>query len=184
MTPWTMAAIAVYVIILVASLATPLLGTFESDSRASRWMQLLLWLGLTLVVLELGALLAVAGVQVFRFSTNTGVDALRIGLLTFVFTAHAIWLLFGLGTLRGDGAPVRGPGTLLLGLACLFASGSFICTVLLAMRAVGSGSGWASAAALFMGVLGLVPLALFLVLLVRERASVPGASEDTGASEI
>lgn len=180
---WTTAAIAVYVIILVASLATPLLGIVNPDSRTSKWVQILLWSGLALVVVELGALLVVALVQLLGFQSNSGVDSLRIGLLTFVFTAHAIWLLFGLGTLRVEGSAVRGPGTLLLGLACLFALACFVSTVLLAIRSIGGAGSLATVGALLIGILGLVPLVLFLVLLMRERARAPEASGDSYTPE-
>ena len=173
-TTLTFAAIAFYVVILAASLSTPLLGSVEPKSPMSRFMQLLLWVGLTLVVIELGALMTVGVVRVVRIPGTTGPEALRIGLLTFVFTAHAIWLFFGLGTLRVPESAVRGPGTLLLGLSTLFAMVCFACTVFLALRAGTAVDAWATTIAVLIGLLGLVPLFLFGVLVIRERSSIQG----------
>ncbi len=165
----TVAALVLYIIILVASLSTPLLGALKPDSRASRYMQLMLWLGLTFVVLELAGLTTVSVVRMTRADAITGSTPLRIGLLTFVFTAHAIWLFFGLGTLRVPESAVKGPGTLLLGLSSLFATICFASTIVLALRAGLAAVGWASVAAFVLGTLGLLPLVLFVVLVLRER---------------
>ncbi len=169
----TIAALALYIIILVASLSTPLLGALEPKSRASRYMQFMLWIGLAFVVLELAGLTAVAVARVTRTDLITGAVPLRIVLLTFVFTAHAIWLFFGLGTLRVPESAVKGPGTLLLGLSCVFATICFASTILLVLRAGFSAAGAASAAALILGALGLFPLVLFVVLVFRERKRPP-----------